>query len=348
MLAADEAGAIVLVNRELENQFGYQRDELIGQSVDMLLPERLRNRHSRQRETYNSQPMPRRMEVRGDLFGLRKDGREFPVEIALNPVRTSRGFLVLGVVVDVSARKEADARMREKIAELNRSNEELAQFANIASHDLQEPLRMVASYTELLARRYKGKLDRDADEFIGFAVDGAARMQRLIQDLLAYAKIGAHDTATDEISSEKAFEQAMKNLRGATEASGARITHDALPMVHGNEMQLVQLLQNLVGNAIKYQNKDSVPEVHISAARHGDDWTFSVRDNGIGIEPQYFDRIFGMFQRLHKRGEYAGTGMGLAMCKKIVELNGGKIAVESKPGTGSTFIFTWPGCGSKA
>ena len=202
---------------------------------------------------------------------------------------------------------------------------------------------MGANYTQLLARRYKGKLDSDADEFIAFAVVGASRMQRLIQDLLAYSRVGTKGSDLLDTSSEEALQQALINLRGAIEDSGALITHDPLPTVLADETQLVQLFQNLVGNALKYQNP-GVPRVHISAARNGEKkWVFSVQDNGLGIDPQYFERIFGMFQRLHKREEFAGTGIGLAICKKIVERHGGSISVESQPGQGSIFRFALAG-----
>ena len=261
----------------------------------------------------------------------------------LSPLESAEGILVTAAIRDISARKKAEAHLLQKVEELNRSNEELGQFAYIASHDLQEPLRMVASYTQLLSRRYKGKLDSDADEFIAFAVDGASRMQRLIQDLLAYSRVGTKGKDLLDTSSEDALQQALVNLRGAIEDSGALVTHDPLPTVLADEMQLIQLFQNLVGNAIKYQ-RPGVPKVHVSAAQDGDKkWMFSVKDNGLGIDPQYFERIFGMFQRLHKREEFAGTGIGLAICKKIVERHGGTISVESQPGQGSTFRFALAG-----
>ena len=203
---------------------------------------------------------------------------------------------------------------------------------------------MVASYTQLFSKRYKGKLDTDADEFIGFAVDGANRMQRLIQDLLAYSRIGTAGKALQELSSEEALTRAMGNLQGAIEDSGAQVTHDPLPAVEADQGQLIQLFQNLVGNAIKYHAPDVAPRVHISSVRdeNARRW-FSVKDNGLGIEPKYFDKIFGMFQRLHKREEFAGTGIGLAICKKIVERHGGTITVESQLGVGSTFRFALTG-----
>lgn len=207
---------------------------------------------------------------------------------------------------------------------------------------------MVASYTQLLSRRYAGRLDADADTFIAFAVDGASRMQRLIQDLLAYSRVGSKGKDLLDTSSEDALGQALLNLRGAIEDSAAVVTHDPLPAVMADEMQLVQLFQNLVGNAIKYQSA-GVPRVHVAARNaDGNRWIFSVKDNGLGIDPQYFDRIFGMFQRLHKREEFAGTGIGLAICKKIVERHGGQISVESEPGLGATFTFALSGAGRKS
>jgi len=266
----------------------------------------------------------------------------------LSPLESAEGILVTAAIRDITKRKKAEAHLLQKVEELNRSNEELEQFAYVASHDLQEPLRMVASYTQLLSRRYKGKLDSDADEFIAFAVDGASRMERLIQDLLAYSRVGTKGKDLLDTSSEEALQQALLNLRGAIEESGALVTHDPLPTVLADEMQLIQLFQNLVGNAIKYQSP-GIPRVHISAAKNGGKkWIFSVQDNGLGIDSQYFEKIFGVFQRLHKREEFAGTGIGLAICRKIVERHGGSISVESQPGQGSTFRFAFAGSERKS
>jgi len=339
MVMVNEGGQIVLLNLQAEKQFGYHRDELVGQKVQKIIPEgQIGRLLSDGRCSLEDGRMPE-MGTGIELTGRRKNGSDFPIEIILGPLESAEGTLTTAAIRDITTRRAAEAHLLQKMDELNRSNEELGQFAYIASHDLQEPLRMVASYTQLLSRRYKGKLDSDADEFIAFAVDGANRMQRLIQDLLAYSRVGTKGKDLLETSSEDALEQALINLRGAIEENGALITHDALPPVLADEMQLIQLFQNLVGNALKYQGPGT-PRVHISAENtDGKKWMFSVRDNGLGIDPQYFEKIFGMFQRLHKREEFAGTGIGLAICKKIVERHGGSISVDSELGEGSTFHF---------
>ena len=347
IVVVNQAGEIVLLNLQAEKQFGYRRDELVGQQVKNIIPEGFAERLLADDLRSAEDALAQQIGTGIELTGQRKDGSAFPIEIMLSPLESAEGILVTAAIRDISVRKAAELRLLQAVEELNRSNEELGQFAYIASHDLQEPLRMVASYTQLLSRRYKGQLDTDADEFIAFAVDGASRMQRLIEDLLAYSRVGTKGQDLLDSSSEEALQQALLNLRGAIEESGAAVTHDPLPMVLADETQLIQLFQNLVGNAIKYQSP-GVPQVHISAARDsGKKWVFSVRDNGLGIDPQYFDKIFGVFQRLHQRNEFAGTGIGLAICKKIVERHGGTISVESQPGKGSTFRFALAGA-SKA
>jgi len=230
--------------------------------------------------------------------------------------------------------------------ELRRSNAELEQFAYVASHDLQEPLRMVGSYTGLLKRRYQGKLDTEADEFIAYAMGGVTRMQALINDLLTYSRAGRGDRPLEEIDAGQALARALDSLQTAIAEKKAVVSQGAMPLVVANPIQLTQLFQNLVGNALKFC-KDRRPEIRIAADRDGREWVFSVQDNGIGIDPQYQERIFLIFQRLHKREEYEGTGIGLAICKKIVEQQGGRIWVESEPGHGSTFKFTLPAIGAQ-
>ena len=234
---------------------------------------------------------------------------------------------------------EARQKLEESVSELGRSNADLQQFAYVASHDLQEPLRMVSSYTQLIARRYKGKLDADADEFIAFAVDGANRMQRLILDLLAYSRVNTAGRQFEPTAMETVLKAALNNLTNAVKESQAIITHDPLPAVMGDDKQLAQLFQNLLSNAVKFGGAQP-PRIHISAKQADGEWLCSVRDHGIGIDPQYADRIFVIFQRLHTREEYPGTGIGLAICKKIVERHGGRIWVESELGKGATFYFT--------
>jgi PAS domain S-box-containing protein len=474
MVIADAQGRIVLLNAETERLFGYRRDELVGQLVDILVPERFRGKHPQHREGYTAHPRTRSMGEGRDLWGLRKDKTEFPVEISLSPIETPEGTLISsairdvtarkkaeealrgieerfrvavdaaemgtwlwdiqrdeinwsdrfgtlfglttngkltynqiiqvihpddrqrldqsvkdtlgqgapydieyrivwpdssvhwiaakgsaqrnsegaalymqGIVMDISERKESEKQLEKMIGELKNSNDELQQFAYVASHDLQEPLRMVASYTQLLGKRYAGRLDPDADEFIAYAVDGCDRMQELIRDLLAYSRAGAGGKVLGEFSSEAALKYALTNLRASIEESGAIVTHDALPTITTDDTQLALVFQNLVGNAIKYRSA-KVPHVHVSATRNGgEEWIFSVRDNGLGIDPQYFERIFILFQRLHARSEFKGTGIGLAVCKKMLERLGGRIWVESQPQKGSTFFFALPGKGGK-
>ncbi|MBM4463803.1 MAG: PAS domain S-box protein [Chloroflexi bacterium] len=251
-----------------------------------------------------------------------------------------------GTVQDITESKQAEEALRNITAELTRSNTELEQFAYVASHDLQEPLRMVSSYVQLIADRYKGKLDQDADDFIRYAHDGALRMHRLINDLLAYSRVGTRGGTFEQVNLEVVLTQALSNIEVAINETNAITTYDPLPVVWGDAGQLIQLFQNLIDNAIKFHSEEA-PRIHVSSRLRGSEWVLSVRDNGVGIAPEYFDRIFLLFQRLHPREKYSGTGIGLAICKRIVERHGGQIWVESRSGEGSTFCFTLPGISSK-
>ncbi len=246
-----------------------------------------------------------------------------------------------GTCTDIEDLKRSEEALHIITADLARSNADLEQFAYVASHDLQEPLRMVASFTQLLGQRYKGQLDADADEFIGYAVDGARRMQALVNDLLSYSRVGTRGKELVAVDFEQVLQMVLTNLQARLEEGGGQVTHDPLPTVMGDETQLWQVLQNLVGNALKFHGSEP-PRVHVSAQEIKGEWRFSVRDNGIGIEPQFAKRIFLVFQRLHSRAEYPGTGLGLAIAKKILERQGGRIWMESEPGKGSTFYFSLP------
>jgi PAS domain S-box-containing protein len=342
MVVVDPAGEIVLLNVQAEKQFGYHRDELVGQKVKNIIPQGFAERLIADGTRSAAEALAQQIGTGIELNGRRRDGTEFPIEIMLSPLESAEGVLVTAAIRNITERKKSEEHLVKTVGELKRSNDELQQFAYVSSHDLQEPLRMVTSYTQLLAGRYKGRLDSDADEFIAFAVDGCNRMQGLIKDLLAYSRAGTNGKVLREVSGEKALKEALANLRATIDKSSAVVTHDALPAIMTDETQLTQVFQNLVGNAIKYHGTE-VPHVHVSATKNGgNEWTFSVRDNGLGIDPQYFDRIFILFQRLHGRDEFEGTGIGLAICKKILERLGGRIWVESKPEKGSTFYFALP------
>ena len=272
---------------------------------------------------------------------LTKNGQIIPYILTGLRIDVEGEPRLIGVGMDITTRKTAEEELAAKSGALEHSNKELEQFAYVASHDLQEPLRMITSYLQLLVRRYRDKLDGDALEFIDYAVDGASRMKQLINDLLVYSRV---NTVTKEFAltdMEEVFQSAVKNLQVVIEESQAEITHDPLPIVMADDVQMVSLFQNLIGNAIKYQG-DEVPRIHIGVTNTHHEWQFSFKDNGIGIEPQYFERVFVIFQRLHSRDAYTGTGIGLAVSKRIVERHNGHIWVESQPGQGSTFYFTLP------
>lgn len=341
IIAAGADGRIRYVNPAAERCFGYAPSAMLGELVTAIMPARYREAHEAGLQQFVAGAPARLIGKTAELSGLRGDGSEFPLEISIACWKADDEVNFTAIVRDISRRRETEQMLETQREELARSNADLEQFAYVASHDLQEPLRMVASYVQLLARRYKGKLDQDADDFIGFAVDGALRMQRLIDDLLAYSRIATRAEPGREVAAGECVAAAQRNLAVRVRETGAVIECGELPLLHMDPSQVVQLFQNLIGNALKFC-VDGPPLVRISAEREGAHWHFRVADNGIGIDPQYAERIFVIFQRLHPRQQYAGTGIGLAICKKIVERAGGRIWVESLAGAGATFHFTLP------
>jgi chemotaxis family two-component system sensor kinase Cph1 len=339
IVITDREGRITSVNPAFTRLTGYTAQEAVGETPRLL-------RSGKHDQTFYRnlwQTVLSGNMWSGEVINRRKDGSLYTEEQAITPVHDERGAIshFIAIKQDITERKQAEAELKRRAAELARSNAELEQFAYVASHDLQDPLRMVASYTQLLAKRYRGKLDSDADEFIAYAVEGATRMQGLINDLLAFSRVGTSGSRREPTDCSGVLGRVLTDLKVTIEESGAVVTHGTLPEVMGDAAQLRQVFQNLISNAIKFRGQEP-PRIHVSCERSGDDWLFSVRDNGIGIDPQYADRIFAIFQRLHSKAEYPGTGIGLAICRRVVERQGGRIWLESEPGKGSTFFFTLP------
>ena len=330
----DPAGRVASWNKGAERQRGFTAAEIIGRDLSVFYPkkERAENKHLQLLEAAT-----RDSEVVNEGWRERKDGTLIWTRVVITALRDANGVLLgySNCAQDLTAKKKAEDALR-------RSNAELLQFVYVASHDLQEPLRMVASFTQLLAQRYKSKLDKDADEFIAYAVDGAQRMQRLIDDLLAYSRVGTRAKDPTICSANDLVQAALHQLTLAVKENGATIRIAPLPKICCDDVQMVSVFQNLIGNAIKFRAAGVLPLIEISATESGSEWIFSVKDNGIGIEPRHFKRVFQVFQRLQTRETYPGNGIGLAICKKIVERHGGRIWIESEPGRGTTFYFTVP------
>jgi PAS domain S-box-containing protein len=337
----DTQGRYMTINQRYEALFHLDRNDVKGKTDRDIFPKEIADAF----QANDREAIAAGVALEKEEIAPQDDGLHTYLTIKF-PLFNTEGeiYAVCGMSTDISDRKAAELELQQQKQDLARSNDELQQFAYVASHDLQEPLRMITSYLELLERRYKGQLDAKADQFIAYAVDGAARMQILINDLLKYSQMGSQGQSFERVDCTAVLKNVLRNLQVAIAESNAVITYDPLPPVNADVTQLTQLFQNLIGNALKFRRGDP-PQIHVGVERTNSKWLFSVRDNGIGIESQYTNRIFIIFQRLHSKTEYSGTGMGLAICKKIVEWHGGKLWVESTPGEGSTFYFTLPASG---
>ena len=349
MLITNEKGQIQMVNLEAQKMFGYSGGELTTLDLSTLVISRAAPAEETPADHSPSRLAEDRAfrdlrSVGAQFDGIRKDGSTFPLDVSRSPLDVGEEHLYISAIRDRTDRENAEETMRKFSLDLARSNSELERFAYVASHDLQEPLRMVSSYTQLLAKRYKGKLDANADEFIGYAVDGASRMQKLIHDLLALSRVGTQAKPSEPVDTGVILSRVLSDMQPTIEAAGATIVKpDEMPTVLADGTQIGQLFQNLLGNALKFRGEDAPrADIRVEPVENGAFWQWTFRDNGIGIEPQYFERIFVIFQRLHSKESYPGTGIGLAICKKIVERHGGRLWVESKVGDGTTFYFTLP------
>jgi PAS domain S-box-containing protein len=334
MFTLNPDGYLTSWNAGVQKHFGYSEEEWIGRHGSMIFTPADKAREVCEAEMRKARENGSATDIR---WHRRKDGSEFFANGFMNALRDDRGALVgyAKVMGDETERKQLQDSLTE-------SNAALEQFAYVASHDMQEPLRTMRSYAQLLSLRYGGKLDADADQFLAFIVGASARMTALVRDLLAYARLTTEDDPPRSVALDEDLETALTNLDQAIEESHATITHDAMPVLRADRGQMVRLFQNLIGNAIKYRKPNQPPKIHVTAEHRGSEWVFTISDNGIGFDPKYSSSIFAPFKRLHTVEEYPGTGVGLAICRRIVQAHGGRIWAESQPGVGTKFFFTLP------
>jgi PAS domain S-box-containing protein len=342
IITIDQDSTILYANPATANIFGYAPTEIIGRSITLLMPEYLRELHRSAIARYVNTG-ERHISWSGtELTGLHKNGVEIPIEVSFGEWRDSERHRFTGIIRDITERRNTREALAERAAELKRSNEELEQYAYVASHDLQEPLRMVSNFAQLLLKNYRGKLDSDGEEFLSYIDIGVKRMHNLVRDLLSYSRVVAdREDQFSPADMNMALDNAIADCQAEIDAGGAAITYTELPQVRGDLQQLTQLFQNMLGNALKYRRPGEPPRIHITAQKKESEWLFSIADNGIGIAPQHHGQIFGLFKRLHGQ-DIPGTGIGLAICRRVVESHHGRIWVESENGQGSIFYFTVP------
>jgi PAS domain S-box-containing protein len=334
MFMLDPQGIVTSWNAGVERLLGYSEQEWVGQHASIIFTPEEKAVEVCEAEMQKASETGSATDIR---WHRHKDGSEFFANGFMNALRDDHGQLIgyAKILTDETARKQLQDSLTE-------SNTALEQFAYVASHDLQEPLRTMGLYSELLTQKYQGKLDADADRYLKFIIGASGRMSALIRDLLAYARLTTENERPSSIALDEDLEAALTHLEQAIEESGGTVTHDPMPTVQADRGQMVRLFQNLVANAVKYRKPDEPPKVHIGAEQQGNEWVISIRDNGIGFDPKYATTIFGPFKRLHTEQEYPGTGVGLAICRRIVQGMGGRIWAESQPGEGATFFFTLP------
>ena len=335
LITINKEGIIQNYNKACENIFGYTSKEVMGENVKILMPSPYRQAHDTYLNNYHETGEKKIIGIGREVEGQRKDGTIFPLDLSVSEVTVQGQSFYSGIVRDISDRKKAED-------EIMRSNDELERFAYVASHDLQEPLRMISNFTQLLEEEYSETFDQQAGEYMAFIIDAAHRMQDLVNDLLEYSRIGYEDSGFLDFDAKLHTEMVISNLQELIQESNAKIVVKDLPVIWANPTRFLRLMQNLIGNGIKYRRKDVTPEITIQAKKQDREWLFSVEDNGIGIKEEYLKQIFIIFRRLHAKHEYQGTGIGLAVCKKIVDSFEGTIWAESTPGKGSVFYFTVP------
>ena len=341
MIMVDYSGNIVMVNKQTETLFGYHRDELIGEKVEILIPGRFRKHHSELRNDFYSEPKARPMGVGRDLFGVKKDGTEIPVEIGLNPLEHSESHFILASIIDITERKKNEEAIQLYTKRIKDKNKELEQFTFIASHDLREPLNSISSLIDFLVEHEKQKFDEETLKQLNFISKSSLRMTDLVKGLLDYARLGKN-AEFERIDLNEIVATVVNDLEISIKSSNAKISVNELPVLSALKMEIRLMFQNLISNAIKYRKPDCAPEIDISAKKVKAGWEFAITDNGIGIPSDQKEKIFVIFQRLHGRDEYDGIGIGLSHCRKIAELHDGKIWVESELNKGSTFYFLIP------